>query len=476
MEQGIDIRQEVIASPEAERAVLGGIIIDNELITQAKRLLKVEDVYIPSNQKIFVAMLALHERDVAINPILVGEELKRHKQLESVGGISYITNLTYGLPHSTNITHYANIIRKYSKARWLLKFAARIDATIRDGEKDPDDIVKWILAEVAETDDRLSDLRRPKTIDQMYDDVALRFQLFHRGISDAVPTGFLDVDEKLLGGGLLPSLMYVLAGRPSMGKTTFALDVVCNAADTGHNCMIVSRETPAEMIIERMVSAKSGIDRFRISPGISASNLQGVMETLQSMRLVPIVLDDFSVSIDEIDHWLGEYERAGKRIELIMLDYLQLMSGDGDSRVQEVSGISKGYKGLLTKYKIPGILVSNLNRAGGSGEPELIHLRESGQIEFDADAVFMIHGDETEEDVEFLSKQLICKKQRDGPHFRRDLDMNTKLVTFRTKQMLGLSDGPKFIEPRRMKSDEEEVVQQKTRRKGPKSQDESFNF
>lgn len=463
-------------SPESERAVLGGIVIDNELVTQAIRLLRPEDFYVRSHQRVYVAMLVLFEDGTEINPILIGEVLKRDGSLEAVGGISFLTNLTYGLPHSTNIVHYANVIRAHSKSRWLMKFAARIHATVSEGGMHPDEVARWIVQEVDTTGERLENLRRPRSIDDMYEDQALRFQLFHKGISDAISTGFPQLDEKMLGGGFLPSLMYVFAGRPSMGKTTLTLDLMSNAADQGRRGLVVSRETPAEMLLDRMVSAKSGVPRFKISPGMTKASYEAAMETLQAMRLVPIVIDDFSTSIQELDRYLADCERSGKRIEIMMLDYLQLMtSAEGDSRVQEVSSISKGYKGLCTKYKIPGLLVSNLNRAGGQGEPELIHLRESGQIEFDADVVFMVHGDETEEESDFLVKDVICKKQRDGPHFRRQMDMNTELVTFRTHEMLGLS-GPRKIEPRRMGIDEEEVARQKARGKGAHKDEGTFDY
>lgn len=464
-------------SMEAEKMVLGQVMLDNELMSQAVRLLKAQHFFLAAHQSIFMVQAELHDSSQEINYVTISELLKRDRVLEQAGGIRYLQQLTHGLPHSTSISQYADIIRAHAKSRWLMRLGLKIHAIARDGGDHPDEVAKWIMQEMDGEGARLEGLRRPRSIDDMYEDQALRFGMFHKGISDAIPTGFPEIDAKLLGGGVLPSLMYVLAGRPSMGKTTFALDVSCNAADQGRRVLVVSRETPAEMLLDRMVSAKSGIERFKISPGMTRASYELAMETLQAMRLVPIVIDDFSTSIAEIDGWLGEYLRAGEPIELIMLDYLQLMtSNDADTRVQEVSAISKGYKGLLTKYKIPGLLVSNLNRAGGMGEPELIHLRESGQIEFDADVVLMIHGDETEEEVQFLSKELICKKQRDGPHFRRTLEMNTELVTFRTPSMLGHSRLPEKIEPRRMGTDEEELVRQKARGKRAHKDEGIFEY
>lgn len=464
------------SSPEAEAAVLGAILLDNELITQAMRLLRPEDFYVPFHRNVFLAMIKLWDARSDINSILIMEEMKRQGTAPEMV-VSRITNLSYGLPHTTNILHYVKVIRGHSKGRWLVAFGSRIAAAVMDGESHPDEVAKWILEEVGDVQDTLGELRRPMSIDQMYDDHALRLQMFHKGISDAIPTGFGDIDRRLLGGGLLPGLMYIIAGRPSMGKTTFTLDVLCNAADQGRRVLVISRETPREMLLDRMIAAKSGIERFRLSPGMTKSNYELALETLQTMRLTPIVIDDFSTTIAEMDRWLAEYERKGEQIDLMALDYLQLCQGVGDSKVQEVSSVSSGFKGLCTKYKIPGLLISNLNRGAGSSEPELIHLRESGQIEFDADVVLMVHGDETEEDVEFLAKEIICKKQRDGPHFRAPMDMNTQLVTFRTPSMLGLKPEPRKIEARRMGTDEEEVAKQKAGRKGVQtSSDDAFEF
>jgi replicative DNA helicase len=469
-------------SPEAEQTLLGQIVLNNELISQTKRLIKPSDLYNRGYRSMYICMLAADEAKEPIDTISLKERLQRMGELDACGGVMALVHLTDYVFGTTSVERLCEIIRQHSKARWLLNFAGSIQSSILDGV-DADSVAKMILDKVGENvSEGEAKLRRPRSIEDLYENQALRLQMFHKGISDAIPTGFPEVDAKLLGGGLLPSLMYVFAGRPSMGKTTFALDVVSNMADSGRRIMVVTRETPAEMLLDRMIAAKSGIARFKISSGISERDYELALETLQSMRLTPIVIDDASTTIGEIDHWLSWFDRIGKTIEGIMLDYLQLMSGDGDGRTQEVSAISSGFKGLLTKWKIPGIAVSQLSRAPGEREPELHHLRESGQIEQDADAVLFLHGEQTEEDADFLVKELICKKQRDGPHFRREIDLNTELVTFRSKKMLGLPDRSQ-IEPRKAGTDEEELVRQKARAQAPRqrnkkpSEDEqSFDY
>lgn len=460
------------SAPDVERMIIGVIFLDNELMREAKQLLKTSDFYVGEHRKIFVYQRRQFEEDKPIDAILIAQRMQEVGDLlwnSYTDTIAFLVNMTSGIPHVTSIAKHAEVLRKKSKARWLLHFSERIRSNVLDN-LDPDGLAQTIIEEVSGVSTASKSLRRPRTIEELYEAQATRFALFHKGISDAIPTGFHEMDSKLLGGGLLPSLMYVFAGRPSMGKTTLALDVLCNIADQGRRGMVVTRETPAEMLLDRMVSAKSGVDRFKISSGISEHDYNLAMETLSAMRLTPIVIDDVSSTISEIDGWLYEYDRAGTPIEFLMLDYLQLMAGEGgDGRTQEVSKISSGFKQLLTKWRIPGVAVSQLSRAPGDREPELHHLRESGQIEQDADAVLFLHGDQTEEDIDFLVKELICKKQRDGPHFRRTLDMNASLVTFRRPDMLGLPEPKRQIEPRSMGTDEEELAEQKARAQKPKA-------
>lgn len=469
-------------NPDVEQAVLSSVLADPLRLTQCRQASASPDwFHVSAHRKVFSCLLELEDAGDPIDEITVGNMLRARGQLAQVGGQQFVNQLGQQ-PPSSNLSGYLEILRKYQKARAGIRFAAKMAEQLKDGDCDPDKIMESAVGWLDSQHTESRSVRRPMSIAEMYEPQALRFQMFYKGISDALPTGFPDIDEKLLGGGVLPSLLYYLAGKPSMGKTTFAIDVTCNIADSGHRCLVVSRETPKEMLLDRMVAAKAGIDRFKLSSGMSKANYELAMETLQVMKLIPIVLDDYSSSVAELDRLLAWYERQGESMEFLMCDYLQLMTGDGDNKVQEVSSVSKGLKGLLTKYKIPGLIVSNLSRASGSGEPEISHLRESGQLEFDADAIFFIHGDETEEDIDFLEKDFICKKQRDGPHFRRKLDMNTRLVTFRSPDMLGLAVTDAGVKPRRMGTDEEELDKAKGggkgigKKKGSGKDGQTFNF
>jgi len=427
-------------SSEAEHAILGAILLEPDLIHQATRLLKPGDFYNQAHRRIYAVMVILANESMPIESIMIGERLKKAGYLEQCGGFSFITNLTYGIPHSTNITHYADVVRTHSKARRAIDLCERHVEALLEGV-DPKEVLERLFMDVSETKEGYEHLRRPMSLDEMYDDQALRYLMFLKGISDATPTGFPEIDEKLLGGGLVPSFLYYIAGRPSMGKTTFALDVVCNAADAGKRCLWVTREMPRSSVIDRMVAAKSGIERFKISAGLTQKQHDIILETLESMRLVPIIIDDFSETIEELDGWLADYERKGQRIDLLAADYVQLFRGDrGGNRTNEVSDISRGFKRLAVKWEIPVIGVSQLKRGDGPRrEPELSDLRESGQLEQDADAVIFVDGGVPEEGLDFYQRDFLCKKQREGPLFRRTLSMNAELVTFRTSSMLGHS-------------------------------------
>lgn len=428
---------------EAERAILGGIIIHPELIDQCRRLIDVNWFFLEAYRYVYAAMLILDDERIGIDSISLGNLLTKRGQLVKVGGMVGIMELIHGLPHSTNLGHYIEIIRKYAKARWTIRYAEKLIEQLLDNSDDPDEIVAVAAQELEATKKEDLQIRRPRSLSELYDDYALRLMLFHKGISNAIPTGFQQIDEKLLGGGLVPGFTYVIAGRPSMGKSTLALDMCVNAADTGNCTVYVTREMPKESLMDRLVAAKANVSRFKISSGISQDNYERTLEAAQLLKLLPLILDDYSETVGQLDHYLSQMEKLGKRVDLICIDYLQLMQGSmKDGRTNEVSEISRDLKGLAMRHEIPVIEVSQLTRAPGKEHraPELFDLRESGQIEQDADVVLMLHGDDAEEGVAFYERELLCRKQREGPLFHRLLDMNASLVTFRTPQMLGHGD------------------------------------
>src|SRR3989442_5709132 len=216
-------------SSEAERAILGGIILDNGLISQAIELLKPEDFYVPSHRRIFVAMIGLFERGGEINPILIGEELKKENALETVGGISFITNLTYGLPHSTNIIHYAKVVRGKSLLRRLIKTASKITNEALEEEDEPEiilDHAEHAIFELADERIRQGFTHVKPVAEALLDKIQ---EMEGRQIVlTGLTTGFVELDEKT--SGLQRNDLIIVAARPSMGKTSFALMLAQNAA------------------------------------------------------------------------------------------------------------------------------------------------------------------------------------------------------------------------------------------------------
>src|SRR5882672_10979651 len=216
-------------SAEAERAILGGIILDNALISQAIELLKPEDFYVPSHRRIFIAMIALFERGGEINPILIGEELKKESALESVGGISFITNLTYGLPHSTNIAHYAKVVRGKSMLRQLIRAANKITQEALEQEDEPEiilDHAEHAIFELADERIRQGFVHVKPVAEQLLEKI--QEMEGRAAVLTGLTTGFADPDK--LTSGLQRQDLIILAARPSMGKTSFALMLAENAA------------------------------------------------------------------------------------------------------------------------------------------------------------------------------------------------------------------------------------------------------
>jgi len=426
---------------EVERAVIEALMLDNSLVYEAKQLIPAVSMHVQHYRMVFSAMLSLHEEGMPLDTAILTEQLRRDGTLERVGGKAFLDSLVRDFHQVTTIRPYAEILRRHAKARWAIRWADKVKAAMSDDSSDPDEVLSAAMDTLGRAQYASRAIRRPRSIDEMYQDQALRYELFLKGVSNAIPTGFRSIDEKLLGGGLVPSLQYVLAARPSLGKTTLAIDIACNAAEAGYRVHVVTKEMPGPSILDRIVAAKANVERFRLTAGMTQRQYEAAMESLEVMRLVPIVLDDVSDTVGDVDGWLTEAEREGNRVDLLVVDYLQLMAGDGDGRVNEVSGLSRGFKGVAMKFEIPSLIVSQLRRptqGHEDREPQLSDLRESGQIEQDADCALFLHGDSPEDGVDFFVRDLLCKKQRDGPTgWKRSLDMNGQLVTFRTAQQLG---------------------------------------
>jgi len=419
-------------SAEAERAILGGIILDNGLISQAIELLRPEDFYVPSHRRIFLAMIALFEKNSEINPILIGEELKKENALESVGGISFITNLTYGLPHTTNITRYAEIVSGKSMLRQLIRKANKMTQEALEQEDEPEvilDRAEQSIFELADERVRQGFNHVKPVAEQLLERIQ---ELEGRGVVlTGLTTGFRDLDE--ITSGLQRADLIIIAARPSMGKTSFALMLAQNAAiHDGAVVGIFSLEMSKEALVMRMLCSQAGIDAHRFRRGfLTRMEWAQIAKALGALADTKIFLDDTAgITVLEMRAKVRRLAAEQKRLDLIVVDYLQLMSGAAkrfESRQQEVSQISRELKGLAKELNVPVVALSQLSRAPetrADHEPQLADLRESGALEQDADLVAFIYREEQymkPEDRENLPDEkknvadLIVAKQRNGP-------------------------------------------------------------
>ena len=420
-------------SSEAERAILGGIVLDNGLISQAIELLRPEDFYVPSHRRIFLAMTALFERGAEINPILIGEELKKENALESVGGVSFITNLTYGLPHSTNIEHYAKVVRGKSMLRQLIRAANKITQEALEQEDEPElilDHAEHAIFELADERLRQGFVHVKPVAQELLEKI--QEMEGRSSVLTGLTTGFADLDT--LTSGLQRQDLIIVAARPSMGKTSFALMLAENAAIHVPGAVVgmFSLEMSKEALVMRMLCSQANIDAQRFRNGfLSRAEWTQIGKALNTLSDTRIFLDDSAgITVLEMRAKARRLAAEQKRLDLIVVDYLQLMSGSAkrfESRQQEVSQISRELKGLAKELNVPLVALSQLSRAPESRSdhrPQLADLRESGALEQDADVVAFIYRPEiykTPEERDSMPDdeknvaELIVAKQRNGP-------------------------------------------------------------
>ena len=408
------------SSPDTERAILGAIVLDNSLIAQAVELLKPSDFYVPSHRRIFVTMIALFERGTEINPILIAEELRRDNSLESSGGILFLTNLTNGLPHVTSVVQFAK-----SLLRQLVKVANNITSEALAEEDEPQNILDHAEHAIfALADERIR--QGFEHIKHPAERVLEKAEAVeHRDlVVTGVPTGFRGLDS--LTSGFQKQDLVVIAARPSMGKTSLALTIAQHAAIESKAVVgIFSLEMSAESLAMRMLCSEASVDAQKFRSGyLSNEEWTRLGKALGRLADARIFIDDTpAISVLEMRAKSRRLATEQKQLDLIVVDYLQLMSGSSnrfESRQQEVSQISRELKALAKELDVPMVALSQLSRAPENRtdhRPQLADLRESGAIEQDADVVAFIYREEqynkTEENKNIA--ELNVAKQRNGP-------------------------------------------------------------
>jgi replicative DNA helicase len=418
------------SSDESERAILGAILLDNSLISQAVEHLKVEDFYGPLHRRIYNAMVSLFEASKNIDPILIGEELKKDASIESIGGVATITNLTYGLPHFTDLTDYIKVVRDKAVMRSLIRTCNEITSEALEEQDDAEvvlDHAEQMIFTLAEMKERQGFSRIQPIAENVFQKIREYAHHDSRALT-GLATGFRDLDQ--LTSGLQPSDLIIVAARPSMGKTALCLNIAQRAAVNENAVVAVfSLEMSKEQLVMRMLSAQSSVDARNLRNGmLSKSDWARLAEGIGTLAATRIFIDDTAgINVLEMRAKLRRLAAEQKQLDLIMVDYLQLMSGArrNENRQQEVSQISRDLKSLAKEFGVPVIALSQLSRAPEARNPPkpmMSDLRESGSIEQDADVVAFIYRqdyyakspDDVPEDQSNIA-ELIIAKQRDGP-------------------------------------------------------------
>lgn len=424
-----NIASSLPANVEAERSILGAILLDNLSYNQAAEHLRPEDFFLDSHRRIYTRMIDLAETSRPIDMITLVEELDRKKELEAVGDVGYVSGLLDGVPDRPSIESYIRIVRDKALLRGLIHAANSAIARASE-QADP---AEEILNDAEATIYQLSEKRIGRGFLGVQEIVKESFgsvdALLQRGQRiTGLATHYEILDE--MTSGLQPSDLVIIAARPSMGKTAFAMNIAENAAiNDGKVVGIFSLEMSREALLLRMLCSSARVDSHKMRTGsLWREDMDKVVRAMDSLAQAPIFIDDTpGIALSEMRAKARRLQQSQERLDLLIVDYLQLMSGGSgkryENRTQEVSAISRGLKGLAKELRVPVVALSQLSRAPesrGSGDhrPQLADLRESGAIEQDADLVMFIFREEVykPDDPEFEGRaEIIIAKQRNGP-------------------------------------------------------------
>ncbi len=424
MPADITLDKNIPHSIEAERSVLGAILIENTALNRAQEILKEADFYRDPHRKIFKVMNDLSDKTTAIDTVTVKEELSRAGELEAVGGPAYIASLIDGVPRSANVEYYARIVKEKAILRSLIEAGGRIVSTAYEASQEPDDILdqsERLIFQIAQ--DRLRAGFVPmkaiadqslKTIEQLAE---------RRELVTGLPTGYKLLNEYT--SGLQPSDLIILAARPGMGKTSLALNIAQNVAMlAGKKVGIFSLEMTREQLFLRMLTGLARIDSHMLRTGrLTKDQWKELIQAFGRLATAPVFIDD-SAGLTVLEMRAKSRRlKLEQGLDLVVIDYMQLIRSRGrfENRNQEMSEISRSLKELAKELSVPVIALSQLSRApeqrGERGRPQLSDLRESGAIEQDADVVLLLYREEiykaTEENRGVAT--IIMAKQRNGP-------------------------------------------------------------
>lgn len=423
---------------EAEQSVLGSLLIDPDAIIRVSTFLQPQDFYRETHQTIYKAIMDLHERHIPADLVTVIDELERQNKLELVGGAPYLTSLLNMVPTSVNVEYYGHIVERTHVMRRLIEASGEIAAMAYEDNEDVDEVLdksESLIFEIAQRRTTRDLTPIAEIIGPYYDKIDNLAQ--HPDQTLGVPTGFVDLDKLL--GGMQRSDLIIIAARPGVGKSSLATTIATNAA-LKHNAVVAifTLEMSSEQLVQRMISANSGIDSKDLKTG-------HILDRWDEFTRVSSVLSEAQIFIDDSATLTPIEIRSKARrlaaeysLDLIIIDYLQLMqSGDrrSENRVQEISYISRSLKSLARELDVPVIALSQLSRAVENRpdkRPILSDLRESGSIEQDADIVIFIYREDASyEPAERTNiADLIVAKHRNGAAGTVSLYFNPNLTLF----------------------------------------------
>ncbi len=409
---------------DAERSVLGAILLDNHTLNTAVEKLKPEDFFLDQHRRVYQQMIALAESQQAIDLVTLSDELHRRGELEAAGGAAYLAQLVDGVPRVANVEHYARIVKEKALLRGLIYSTHVIQQQALEAEEDADTILdraESSIFQLAEERVRAGFIGVKELVRQNFERLERIFTEGKRitGLS----TGYRQLDN--LTSGLQPSELLILAGRPSMGKTALALNVAENVAlrDEGP-VAIFSLEMSKESLLLRLLASQARIDAHKFRTGhLARDDWRKMTESLARLAEAPLWIDDSgSATVMEMGAKARRLKRD-KGLSLVIMDYLQLVAARGrfSNRNEEVTSITRGLKALAKELKVPVLVLSQLTRAPEREErrPQLADLRESGAIEQDADVVLFIHRANVYKEGATLEERdetkVIVAKQRNGP-------------------------------------------------------------
>jgi replicative DNA helicase len=409
---------------EAEMAVLGSMLLDEEAVSASSEKLDASCFYKDTHRKIFQAVIDLYNANKAVDLITLTDVLKREGSLEEIGGASYLTSLANAVPTAANINHYANIVREKYILRTLINNSTKIVSLCHQSQGNTAEIVdtaERLIFEVSDRKNQGTVLHLKEIIKESIETIDRLYQ--NKAHVTGVPTGYVDFDIKT--AGLQPSDLVIIAGRPSMGKSAFALGIAEYAGVVEKiPTAIFSLEMSKEQLVQRMLCSHARVDAHKVRTGyLAPSDWPRLTAAAGKLSEAPIYIDDTpAISVMEL-RARARRLKSHHDIKLIILDYMQLMRGSAmnmESRQQEISEISRSLKALARELNVPVIAISQLSRAVESRtdhRPQLSDLRESGAIEQDADVVVLILREEyytPTPDNQGIAEAIIAK-QRNGP-------------------------------------------------------------